>query len=235
MFSTAFQSRSLPGSPMPDLPGRGSVGLRRDQEGAFLRPARPSGHRSGRHGGGRHGRQRRRTRRGPQPLGPQPLGPQPLRQGPADRRQGFHFWRAEGRGGGPRHRPPDAAPQEHARSPRSRHAHPSDQGQTRRGNRHRQTLRMFAAQTTKARDLRSFVNRRARKLLADNFSLMAAQLSQPRNPRIGWTPSPDQSDCRSRRSGALVKRELLMSGMVSNLYSKRSASIGSSRDALWAG
>jgi hypothetical protein len=34
---------------------------------------------------------------------------------------------------------------------------------------------MFAAQTTKARDLRGFVNRMARKLLADNFSLMAAQ------------------------------------------------------------
>jgi hypothetical protein len=34
---------------------------------------------------------------------------------------------------------------------------------------------MFAAQTTKARDLRSFVNRMVRKLLADNFSLMAAQ------------------------------------------------------------
>ncbi len=33
---------------------------------------------------------------------------------------------------------------------------------------------MFAAQTTKARDLRSFVNRMARKLLAYNFSLMAA-------------------------------------------------------------
>jgi hypothetical protein len=35
---------------------------------------------------------------------------------------------------------------------------------------------MFAAQTTKARDLRGFVNRMARKLLADNFSLLAAQL-----------------------------------------------------------
>jgi hypothetical protein len=34
---------------------------------------------------------------------------------------------------------------------------------------------MFAAQTTKARDLRSFVNRMARKLLAYNFSLRAAQ------------------------------------------------------------
>jgi DDE family transposase len=34
---------------------------------------------------------------------------------------------------------------------------------------------MFAAQTTKARDLRGFVNRMARKLLAYNFSLMAAQ------------------------------------------------------------
>ena len=34
---------------------------------------------------------------------------------------------------------------------------------------------MFAAQTTKARDLPSFVNRMARKLLAYNFSLMAAQ------------------------------------------------------------
>jgi hypothetical protein len=34
---------------------------------------------------------------------------------------------------------------------------------------------MFAAQTTKARDLRSFVNRMARKLLAYNFSLKAAQ------------------------------------------------------------
>jgi hypothetical protein len=34
---------------------------------------------------------------------------------------------------------------------------------------------MFAAQTTKARDLRSFVNRMVRKLLAYNFSLMAAQ------------------------------------------------------------
>jgi hypothetical protein len=34
---------------------------------------------------------------------------------------------------------------------------------------------MFAAQTTKARDLPGFVNRMARKLLADNFSLMAAQ------------------------------------------------------------
>jgi hypothetical protein len=33
----------------------------------------------------------------------------------------------------------------------------------------------FAAQTTKARDLPSFVNRMARKLLAYNFSLMAAQ------------------------------------------------------------
>jgi hypothetical protein len=33
---------------------------------------------------------------------------------------------------------------------------------------------MFAAQTTKARDLPSFVNRMARKLLAYNFSLMAA-------------------------------------------------------------
>ena len=33
---------------------------------------------------------------------------------------------------------------------------------------------MFAAQTTKARDLRSFVNRMARKLLAYNFSLMSA-------------------------------------------------------------
>jgi hypothetical protein len=34
---------------------------------------------------------------------------------------------------------------------------------------------MFAAQTTKARDLRSFVTRMARKLLAYNFSLMSAQ------------------------------------------------------------
>jgi len=34
---------------------------------------------------------------------------------------------------------------------------------------------MFAAQTTKARDLPSFMNRMARKLLAYNFSLMAAQ------------------------------------------------------------
>src|SRR3954453_9961384 len=34
---------------------------------------------------------------------------------------------------------------------------------------------MFAAQTTKARDLRGFVNRMARKLLAYNFSLIAAQ------------------------------------------------------------
>jgi DDE family transposase len=34
---------------------------------------------------------------------------------------------------------------------------------------------MFAAQTTKARDLPSFVNRMARKLLAYNFSLMSAQ------------------------------------------------------------
>ena len=34
---------------------------------------------------------------------------------------------------------------------------------------------MFAAQTTKARDLRGFVNRMARKLLAYNFSLMSAQ------------------------------------------------------------
>jgi hypothetical protein len=33
----------------------------------------------------------------------------------------------------------------------------------------------FAAQTTKARNLRSFVNRMARKLLADNFSQRAAQ------------------------------------------------------------
>jgi hypothetical protein len=33
---------------------------------------------------------------------------------------------------------------------------------------------MFAAQTTKARDLRSFVNRMVRKLLAYNFSLRAA-------------------------------------------------------------
>jgi hypothetical protein len=33
---------------------------------------------------------------------------------------------------------------------------------------------MFAAQTTKARDLRSFVNRMARKLLAYNLSLIAA-------------------------------------------------------------
>jgi hypothetical protein len=32
----------------------------------------------------------------------------------------------------------------------------------------------FAAQTTRARDLPSFVNRMARKLLADNFSRMAA-------------------------------------------------------------
>ena len=45
----------LPGPPMPDLPGRGGVGLLRDQEGAFLRPARPSGHHSGGHGGGLHG------------------------------------------------------------------------------------------------------------------------------------------------------------------------------------
>jgi Transposase DDE domain len=35
---------------------------------------------------------------------------------------------------------------------------------------------MVAAQTTKARDLRGVVNRMARKLLADNFSLIAAQL-----------------------------------------------------------
>ncbi len=34
---------------------------------------------------------------------------------------------------------------------------------------------MFAAQTTKARDLPSFVNRIARKLLAYNFSLMSVQ------------------------------------------------------------
>ena len=34
---------------------------------------------------------------------------------------------------------------------------------------------VFAAQTTKARDLPSFVSRMARKLLAYNFSLMAAQ------------------------------------------------------------
>ena len=34
---------------------------------------------------------------------------------------------------------------------------------------------MFAAQTTKARDLPGFVNRMARKLLAYNFSLMSAQ------------------------------------------------------------
>jgi uncharacterized membrane protein YccC len=34
---------------------------------------------------------------------------------------------------------------------------------------------MFAAQTTKARDLPSFVNRMARKLLAYNFSLMPVQ------------------------------------------------------------
>ena len=34
---------------------------------------------------------------------------------------------------------------------------------------------MFAAQTTKARNLPSFVIRMARKLLAYNFSLMAAQ------------------------------------------------------------
>ena len=34
---------------------------------------------------------------------------------------------------------------------------------------------MFAAQTTKARDLPGFVNRMARKLLAYNFSLMCAQ------------------------------------------------------------
>jgi hypothetical protein len=33
----------------------------------------------------------------------------------------------------------------------------------------------FAAQTTKARDLPSFVNRMARKLLAYNFSLMSTQ------------------------------------------------------------
>jgi hypothetical protein len=33
---------------------------------------------------------------------------------------------------------------------------------------------MFAAQTTKARNHRSFVNRMARRLLAYNFSLMAA-------------------------------------------------------------
>jgi hypothetical protein len=33
---------------------------------------------------------------------------------------------------------------------------------------------LFAAQTTKARDLRSFVNWMARKLLADNVSLRAA-------------------------------------------------------------
>jgi hypothetical protein len=35
---------------------------------------------------------------------------------------------------------------------------------------------MVAAQTTKARDLRGFANRMARKLLAYNFSLLAAQL-----------------------------------------------------------
>ncbi len=34
---------------------------------------------------------------------------------------------------------------------------------------------MFAAQTTKARDLRGFVNRMARKLLAYNFSPMSPQ------------------------------------------------------------
>ena len=34
---------------------------------------------------------------------------------------------------------------------------------------------MFAAQTTKARDLPGFVNRMARKLLAYNFSLMSTQ------------------------------------------------------------
>ena len=34
---------------------------------------------------------------------------------------------------------------------------------------------MFAAQTTKARDLPSFVNRMARKLLAYNFSLMSVR------------------------------------------------------------
>src|SRR5688572_4342459 len=70
---------------MPDLPGRGSYCATKKEHW----PARPSGHHSGGHGGGRHGGQRRRTRR----------GSQPLRQGPADRRQGVHLWRAEGRGG----------------------------------------------------------------------------------------------------------------------------------------
>src|SRR3954465_6329455 len=42
---------------------------------------------------------------------------------------------------------------------------------------------MFAAQTTKARDLPGFVNRMARKLLADNFSLMAAKSDRPRKTR----------------------------------------------------
>jgi len=85
------------------------------------RPARPSGHHSGGHGGGLHGGQRRQTRR----------GSQPLRQGPADRRQRFHLWRAEGRGGDIdlqtplRKNMPDPRPDTLARLMRVRRAPPS--------------------------------------------------------------------------------------------------------------
>src|SRR3954453_7692639 len=37
----------LPRQPVPDLAGRSGLGLLREQEGAFLRLARPPGHRSG--------------------------------------------------------------------------------------------------------------------------------------------------------------------------------------------
>ena len=52
---------------------------------------------------------------------------------------------------------------------------PSDEDQARREAAIGKLSEMFAAQTTKARDLPSFVNRMARKLLAYNFSLMSAQ------------------------------------------------------------
>ena len=170
-FSTASRSRSVAPAAATDAGPFGAW-----PRGATARPRRSIStacaaiwSSSGGHGGGLHSdrRQHRRTRRGSQPLRQDP--------GPADRRQGLHF-----RGLKPeaaahdidlqtplrKNMPDDRDPGAVARLMRTRRAVETAIGKL---------SEMFAAQTTKARDLPGFVNRMARKLLAYNFSLMAAQ------------------------------------------------------------
>ncbi len=161
--------RTCRGTPMPDLSGRGGLGLLRDQAGVFLRPARPSGHHSGGHGGGLHGDAANVDERDVVPnlygkIHGLLIGDKGFISGDLKLEAAAHEIDLQTplRKNMPEDRDPGAV----ARLMRIRRAVETAIGKL---------SEMFAAQTTKARDLPSFVNRMARKLLADNFSLMAAQ------------------------------------------------------------